>query len=198
MPKLVLPPNGIPASIPPDTRSSARLATKGTPSRARHSLKNPESDTTIGPDTGPAPETEVEAEGSASELASPSPASESQSVDEMVTSTSQFTLGQSDAGATEPVVHIIDDSASEEHISSAVFDEQPRFFPSDKHIDMDQNAVAANSSGGNKAAYKTADRRPERQARSGSPTIRSNAKGMSPQSGAAAKKNMVEKPEVPK
>src|ERR1700733_4913985 len=104
MPMLVLPPDGLPVHIPSDTRSSARLAVKGTPSNARYS-----------PNADSAPKVVVKADGStSSNHTSPSPIDGSRSVDEMVTSASQVTLSQSDPEVTERVVHVIDDSQSEE------------------------------------------------------------------------------------
>jgi hypothetical protein len=201
MPMLVLPPKDMTVSTPPDTRSSARLASKGTPSRSRLSLTNRGQRASIDANADSTPQAEVKTDGSpASDLTSPSPPSESRSVDEMVTSTSQFSLGQSNAPPTDTVVHIIDDSASEEHISFAGLDGQLPDSRNGNRMDIDQNSATVNNEGEAKA--NTADvlehQKFEGLMRSGSPSRQHAIESGTTPSKAVAKKNTTEKPEVAK
>jgi hypothetical protein len=181
MPMLVLPPDGIPIHMPSDTRSSARLAIKGTPSNARCS-----------PDTDSAPQLVIEADRStASNHTSPSPADGSRSVDEMVASTSQVTLSQSDPEVTERVVHVIDDSASEEPASGVTPDGGER-------MDIDQKTPLANDSGDTKAEAEPVEELESEESKgavcSGTPSILRNAK----RGTSSGKKRLAEKPEIAK
>lgn len=194
---LVLPLEGIPVFTPLDTRSSSRLANKGTPSKPRLSLTNPGPSPSVDSSAGP-PHAELKTDGStASDITSPSPASESRSVDEMVTSTSQFSLRQINTPPTDTVVHIIDDSASDEHISCAGPNEQPHDTREGKRMDIDQNSAAGNSEPDTPEVLE--HQKSEGRMRSGSPPVRQRAKdsGATP-SKAVAKKSTTEKLEVPK
>ena len=179
---LVLPLDGIPVHMPSDTRSSARLAIKGTPSNARRS-----------PDARPAPQVVVEADRStASNHTSPSPADGSRSVDEMVTSTSEVTLSQSDPEVTERVVHVIDDSASEKPASGVTPD-------GGEQMDIDQKTALANDSGDTNPEPEPVEELESEESEgavcSGTPSIPRNAKRGATPSG---KKRPAEKPEVAK